>query len=54
MLQATHDMAPKSQVLVMYVRADWELVADALSINVDGAFMNKVRPGDLVTWDYMN
>ncbi|KAH3723819.1 hypothetical protein DPMN_049614 [Dreissena polymorpha] len=42
MLQATHDMAPKSQVLVMYVRADWELVADALSINVDGAFMNKV------------
>ncbi|KAH3723817.1 hypothetical protein DPMN_049611 [Dreissena polymorpha] len=42
MLQATHDMAPKSQVLVMYVRADGELVADALSINVDGAFMNKV------------
>ncbi|KAH3873347.1 hypothetical protein DPMN_036581 [Dreissena polymorpha] len=40
--QATHDMSPKSQVLVMYVRTDGELVADALSINVDGAFLNKV------------
>ncbi|KAH3873336.1 CD109 antigen-like [Dreissena polymorpha] len=40
--QASHHMAPKSQILVMYVRADGELVADALSINVDGAFMNKV------------
>ncbi len=36
-------MAPVARVVVYYVRADGEVVADALNFDVDGTFQNFVR-----------
>lgn len=41
--QATAAMAPVARVVVYYVRADGEVVADALNFDVDGTFQNFVR-----------
>ncbi|EFX86067.1 hypothetical protein DAPPUDRAFT_313404 [Daphnia pulex] len=40
--QATAAMAPVARVVVYYVRADGEVVADALNFDVDGTFQNFV------------
>ena len=41
--QATATMAPVARVVVYYVRADGEVVADALNFDVEGTFQNFVR-----------
>ena len=41
--QATPAMAPVARVVVYYVRADGEVVADALNFDVEGTFQNFVR-----------
>lgn len=40
--QATANMAPVARVVVYYVRADGEVVADALNFDVEGTFQNFV------------
>ncbi|XP_067660553.1 CD109 antigen-like [Haliotis asinina] len=56
-IPVTSKMAPNSRIIVYYVRADGELVADSVSFDVDGVFENKVsismdktsaQPGDSV------
>ncbi|XP_013382628.1 CD109 antigen-like isoform X1 [Lingula anatina] len=38
----TPEMAPKSKMVIYYVRSDGEVVADSLNFNVKGAFKNQV------------
>ncbi|XP_048243479.1 alpha-1-macroglobulin-like [Haliotis rufescens] len=42
-IRMTAEMAPNPQIVVYYKHADGEIVADAISIKVDGTFDNNVR-----------
>ena len=41
-LPVTSSMAPRARVIIYYIRSDGEVVADALTINVQGIFQNQV------------
>ncbi|XP_033742010.1 pregnancy zone protein-like isoform X2 [Pecten maximus] len=59
-LMITPDMAPKTRMIVQYVREDGEIVADGITFKVDGVFKNPVainfdrksaKPGESVRVD---
>ena len=35
-------MAPRSTLVVFYIRRDGEVVADSITVNIQGVFKNKV------------
>lgn len=60
-LQLTQAMAPRSTVVVYFVRSDGEVVADSITVNIEGVFKNKVIEKNYhrmhlftVTLDYMH
>ena len=40
---ATSSMAPKTKLILFFIRADGEVIADGLTMNVQGVFENKVQ-----------
>ena len=38
----TQAMAPRSTIVVFYVRPNGEVVADSITVNIQGVFKNKV------------
>ncbi|XP_052770025.1 CD109 antigen-like isoform X2 [Mya arenaria] len=59
-LPVTSSMAPRARVVAFYVRKNGEVVADSLTINVEGVFENKVsvsfnkteaQPADKIRFD---
>lgn len=50
--QVTAAMAPVARVVVYYVRADGEIVADALNFDVEGTFQNFVRDSFTLFWNF--
>ena len=40
---ATSSMAPKAKLILFFVRSDGEVIADGLTMNVQGVFENKVK-----------